>query len=259
MKRRRIWCAVWFVLTAVVAGAVDSAEIAALKIKAEAGEAAAQNSLGKMYEGSSGVPVDYGEAVKWYRRAADQGFAEAQNLLGRMYVSGAGVPKDHAEAVKWFRKAADQGYADAQQNLGVMYFKGAGLPQDGAEGIRWVRKAADQGGADAQLTLGLLLSSGSKGVPSDSAEAAKWYRKAADQGIAHAQYFLGSMYATGEGVQEDLVQAHAWLSLAGAQGNGDAKKNLALINDEMTSAQKTQATKLAKELSAKIAANKAKQ
>ena len=32
-----------------------------------------------------------------------------------------GVPEDDAEAVKWFRKAADQGDAHAQYNVGVMY------------------------------------------------------------------------------------------------------------------------------------------
>ena len=28
-----------------------------------------------------------------------------------MYYYGQGVPKNYAEAVKWFRKAAEQGYA----------------------------------------------------------------------------------------------------------------------------------------------------
>jgi TPR repeat protein len=36
-----------------------------------------------------------------------------------MYLNGKGVPKDDAEAVKWFRKAAEQGYADAQYDLGL--------------------------------------------------------------------------------------------------------------------------------------------
>ena len=38
-----------------------------------------------------------------------------------MYDNGEGVPENDAEAVKWYRKAADQGYAQAQFNLGVMY------------------------------------------------------------------------------------------------------------------------------------------
>jgi TPR repeat protein len=37
------------------------------------------------------------------------------------------VAKDSVEAVKWFRKAADQGNADAQCRLGVMYSNGEGV------------------------------------------------------------------------------------------------------------------------------------
>ncbi|MDL1959246.1 MAG: hypothetical protein LWX01_06035 [Deltaproteobacteria bacterium] len=42
------------------------------------------------------------------------------------------VQQDYAEAVKWFRKAAEQGYADAQFFLGLMYAQGEGVLQSGA-------------------------------------------------------------------------------------------------------------------------------
>ena len=45
---------------------------------------------------------------------ADQGHAAAQFNLGIMYDNGEGVPENDAEAVKWYRKAADQGHSDAQ-------------------------------------------------------------------------------------------------------------------------------------------------
>ncbi|WP_052046260.1 tetratricopeptide repeat protein [Candidatus Paracaedibacter symbiosus] len=53
------------------------------------------------------------EAVKWYRKAADQGHAEAQFSLGYCYNNGEGVTKDYTEAVKWYCKAAE-GHAWAQ-------------------------------------------------------------------------------------------------------------------------------------------------
>jgi len=34
-----------------------------------------------------------------------------------MYNMGQGVAKNHQEAVKWFRKAAEQGFAKAQKAL----------------------------------------------------------------------------------------------------------------------------------------------
>ena len=46
-----------------------------------------------------------------------------------MYDNGRGVPQDDTEAVKWYRKAAEQGHAEAQNNLGVMYLNGRGVPQ----------------------------------------------------------------------------------------------------------------------------------
>ena len=39
---------------------------------------------------------------------AEQGYADAQFNLGSMYRKGEGVPENDAEAVKWYRKAADQ-------------------------------------------------------------------------------------------------------------------------------------------------------
>ena len=43
-----------------------------------------------------------------------------------MPINAQGVPKDEAEAVRWYRKAAEQGLAHAQNNLGSLYVYGAG-------------------------------------------------------------------------------------------------------------------------------------
>jgi uncharacterized protein len=81
-------------------------------------------------------------------------------LLGLIFYRGYGVPVDFAEAVKWFRRAADEGNAGAQFYLGLMYSKGQGVPEDYAEGARWYRLAADQGNPEAQYNLGDLYSGG---------------------------------------------------------------------------------------------------
>ena len=61
--------------------------------------------------------MDLSEAVKWFRKAAEQGDASAQEGLGDCYRNGLGVPRDLSEAVKWYRKAARQGDEDAQTVL----------------------------------------------------------------------------------------------------------------------------------------------
>jgi len=63
-----------------------------------------------------GVPQDYGEAAKWYRKAADQGNAKAQYHLGLMYAKGRGVPMDYVQALMWFNLAAAQGESLAAKN-----------------------------------------------------------------------------------------------------------------------------------------------
>ena len=63
---------------------------------------------------------DYGTARRLIFPLADQGDAHAQNNLGNMYLFGQGVPMDYAEAMKWYRLAADQGNAAAQTALGLL-------------------------------------------------------------------------------------------------------------------------------------------
>ena len=55
------------------------------------------------------------------------------------------MEKDAREAVKWFRKAAEQGYPDAQFALGVAYEEGGGVEQNSVEAFKWFHEAADQG------------------------------------------------------------------------------------------------------------------
>ena len=61
-----------------------------------------------MYDNGEGVPQDYAEAVRWYRRAAKQGNASAQNNLGLMYEGGNGVAQNFVQAHKWFNLAASR-------------------------------------------------------------------------------------------------------------------------------------------------------
>ncbi len=189
----------------------------------EQGNAKAQTNLGIIYENGHGIPQNYAEAMRWYRKAAEQGHAQAQHKLGVMYENGHGVPQDYAEAMRWYRKAAEQGSAQAQNNLGVMYVNGEGVPQDYAEAMRWFRKAAEQGSAIAQNNLGYMYRNG-QGVRQDYDEAVRWYRKAAEQGLASAQFSLGYMYYYGQGVSMNKQEAQRLIKAAADQGKEEAIK-----------------------------------
>ncbi len=204
----------------------DRKEFLGTKARAQKGDAKAQTDLGFMYDKGNGVAKDETEAVKWYRKAADQGFSKAQYNLGWMYSNGRGVAINEAEALKWYRKAADQGDESAQLKVGMAYANGHGMRQEGAEAVKWYqeaeaakwyRKAAEQGNVVAQSRLGVAYATG-KGVSKSYGDALKWFRKAADQGDAIGQVNLGVAYANGQGVATDEAEAVRWYHMAAVQG-----------------------------------------
>jgi TPR repeat protein len=137
------------VTLALASGASFAADFADTRTAAEQGDASGQSNLGVRYELGQGVPQDYAEAAKWYRRAAEQGNANGQYNLGLMYDNGKGVPQDYAEAAKWYRLAAEQGDASGQSNLGFMYDTGQGVPQDYILAHMWFNLAASRGDSKA--------------------------------------------------------------------------------------------------------------
>jgi TPR repeat protein len=122
----------------------DNDALAALRVRATAGDVDAQSDLGVMYQRGLDVPQDYAQAASWLRNAAEQGDPKAQRRLGSMYRDGKGVPQDYAQAVAWFHKAADQGLAGAQYSLGYAYEAGQGVPQDYVEAHKWRNLAASR-------------------------------------------------------------------------------------------------------------------
>ena len=62
-----------------------------------------------MYEHAIGLKQDYFEAVKWYRKAAEQGDEGAQTQLGFAYALGRGVQPNKELAKQWFSKACNKG------------------------------------------------------------------------------------------------------------------------------------------------------
>lgn len=168
-----------------------------------------------------------------------------QHLIGSMYNEGKGVTKDDGEAVKWWRKAAEQGYADAQVDLGTAYMNGRGVILDHAEAMKWWRMAAEQGVTEALSKIGAVYYKG-RGVTKNYVEAMKWYRKAGEQGDALAQTIIGYMYTIGEGVLQNNVTAHMWYNIAGARGNKMGVTGRDIIAKAMTPAAIEKAQRRAK-------------
>ena len=86
-----------------------------------------------------------------------------------------------------------------------------------------------------------------EGFPQDDAKAAKWYRLATERGDAYAQEHLGLLYAEGEGVVRDYVQAYMWFDLAAMQGNEGTLSNRDYSATLMTPADISKAKAMARE------------
>jgi uncharacterized protein len=194
--------------------------IAALKERADKGDAQAQTTLGLYYQLGIFVPKDCTQALFWFRKAAEQGWPGAQMALGIQYQGGSStgpidacVSQDLTQGAAWFRKAADEGWPSAQHELGWLYETGAGVLKDYQLAAFWYRKAADQGDADSQFKLGVLYYNG-QGVPQDYMQSATWVRKAAEMGNVGAQTLLGMLYTQGQGVPQDYAEAYFWSDVA---------------------------------------------
>ena len=88
---------------------------------------------------------DYLNAFRLLKPIADQGDAEAQCLIGNMYQLGLGLERNVLEAVKWYKKSANQGYSVASNNLAEIFMVGdQGVAIAPAEAEKWYQKARKQ-------------------------------------------------------------------------------------------------------------------
>ena len=117
---------------------------------ASQGNAAAQHSLGTLYDGGRGVAQDYARAAEWFRLAAEQGHASAQFRLGDAHYHGRGVVRDQRLAEGWWLRAASQEFVPAQTSLTNLYQAGRGKLRNQAQAQKWYRQAATNGSRTTQ-------------------------------------------------------------------------------------------------------------
>ena len=175
----------------------ETASIEAIIEKANAGDAEAQNDLGR-HLAKSGSRA---EAEQWFRRAAERGLAKAKHNLGVLYWHGDSDPQ---EAVDWFRAAAKDGWLPSIFVLGAIVERGGNI--DNAIGL--FRIAAQEGHADAQDALSRLHFD--RGTDKDIEIARNWAEAAAKQGNASAIARLGIIHHEGRGTPRDPKRAAAY-------------------------------------------------
>jgi TPR repeat protein/transglutaminase-like putative cysteine protease len=108
----------------------DLAQTWLARMDAEKGNAKAQRKYALALNFGHGIKVDYSEAAKWYKLAAEQGDMFSVNNLGDLYENGRGVEKDLKKAIALYEKAANNGYHMGFVSLGSLLEHGLGLQKN---------------------------------------------------------------------------------------------------------------------------------
>ncbi len=140
---RLIFCL--FLCQAAFCQLTDSS-VGEIKLRAEAGDAIAQDKLAERYLTS----FYFADAVKMFRAAAEKGVVNSQWRLSQILLEGSSgfpqrstaVPADPKQAIRWLKKAAAAGHTAAQRDLGRCFESGKSVTKDSAEAYKWFGIAA---------------------------------------------------------------------------------------------------------------------
>jgi TPR repeat protein len=224
-----------------------------LRKAAESGDAKAQMKLAVAYAADpdrnnqaeeqmrvDGIPSDKVEALRWYRKAAENGYGPAQIVMGDFCSFGDGVPMDFKQSLAWYRRAQARNTPNAKERIGgLLAILDSPARSDAdkmavhkafADEIQTTKdltKAAIGGDTIAARRAGERLWDGI-GAEQDHNQGLRFLRFAAEHGDCEAQVFTGSVYFTGNGVAQDFTEGVKWLRRAADQSDAVAQFNLAL-------------------------------
>ncbi|MEJ2178385.1 MAG: tetratricopeptide repeat protein, partial [Gammaproteobacteria bacterium] len=172
---------------------------------------------------------DFEQAAEFWLADAYRGAADAQFNLGVLYIEGKGLPVDRGEAIFWFEKAANQGHPEAQYNLGHLLLEQTGDVEKISQGIEWWRKSAEAGFAVAQYNYGRALYYG-VGVNESRPKAKSWFEKSAAGGNIKAERFLAqnANNFSDDPVPASLTEPTA-VGASGAAGVSEPLPNIAEV------------------------------
>jgi len=174
---------------------------------------------------------------------AEAGDPQMQTRVASAYMEGKDAPKDLDKAIHWLKKASAQGYSDATFQLAYIYTgQVESTYADTQMMLLNLGKAAEQGEGMAQSMLGTMYYSGSNGLSKDLDKAVEWYMKACENNDATGFLGMGSLYALGQGVDKDPIQAHRFFIKAEELGNAEAAQYRKLLEEHMTEAQLREAS-----------------
>ena len=211
------------------------------------GNAEGQFALGELYLADKDVPINPGEALRWFQKSAEQGYAPACQRLAQLCYMGLGpasenrttvfdsMPEqgepDYDGALYWAQKSVDGGDADGMAMMAHLLMQGPDNLRDPERGRELYRRAAEAGSVQGLYGYGLDLLGAAKN-PTERERGLSYIRKAAQGGLADAELTLGTVleYEGGKDVQafghfmkaaeDGLPAAQMKVGIAYYQGRG---------------------------------------
>ena len=194
-----------------------------LESAANDGSADALAAMGWFFEQGLDVEVDMQRAMAYYAAAYEAGATEYGLRLGWMLIRGAGVEVDREQGEVWFRRVIeDRQDPDAKLALASLLTSDAiaGVSPDSAfEAREWLVQALNSGRIEAVRELAGMHINGMGSIQPDPQQAAFYTRMGAEAGDPEMQGWLATMFANGDGVPMDAVEAHRWAALAASGGD----------------------------------------
>ena len=160
-----------------------------------------------MYKEGNGVGKNINEAIKWYRKGADQKDLFAMIYLAELLYQ----EKQYQEAFKWYKIIVDE-HGLYPSILAKMYYKGEGCTVNYKEALRLftITISAEEDNNEAMKYLGIMYAKG-LGCVVDRKKAFEWFKQSSLWGNYSAQRVLGYFYKKGIGTEKDTIEAEKWL------------------------------------------------
>jgi TPR repeat protein len=219
-------------------------------------DVAAASVLAYLYLEGRGVKRDAGKSFEYNLRAARAGSIEAASALGYAFGVGLGAERNveayaqanlamyfcHSSELKLFNRgwqmlslACDLKDVSAKyQMTQILIFGVKHREPDYSKALDLAMDLAELGHPGGYHLIGVMYEHG-LGVPVDMKRAAGWYERAARKGSANGQSALGRLFAIGNGVEQDNVQAYYWLKMAAPAQNTHAWREFDAVRSRMSS------------------------
>lgn len=242
--------------TKVVTTAKDSARIADslqnIVRNAEAGDPAAQNTIGMWYYKGEHFEQDYKKAYSWWTNAAAQLNIQAIGNIGLLYQYGRGVEADSVKALRQYTSSIRRGNkellkereATAEEGncfdgvlCGVCYAEGYGTKRNAEKAIHYFEIAAKQNSPIALRELGYLYQRSA-----DNSKAVESFKKAADAGDTFSAYQYAKIALSAKDTISDKKEAIVYLVKAAEAGIPQAQCDLGTFYYQGKYVTKDQAT-----------------